>query len=256
MVMVYILDIALVLILSFSIWQGYRNGFIHAVSRLLALVLAALLAPLFSGGIAATVYDSQIGPAVTQAIMQQVQVTGDEAVEAGEAVVSTGVDEIVQHLPSFLQDILAENGYAPGMDLSGQLGINAEMQLQETVTQVVNEMVRPLVIALLETVIMLLLVAVIFALLLVILQIVMKFVKVPMLKKMDSLLGLIPGAVSGVVTVLIVVLLIQLLASVSPVTAPINPQVLEETVLTQWVAEHNPLASALRNMLPPLGILK
>lgn len=44
--MVYILDILLVVLLALSMWNGYRNGFVRAMSHLVALALAALIAPL------------------------------------------------------------------------------------------------------------------------------------------------------------------------------------------------------------------
>lgn len=240
--MVYILDILLVVLLALSMWNGYRNGFVRAMSHLVALALAALIAPLFSGSVAQAVYDSQLGPALEHTVIRQVHGTGEE-------VVNTAADDVMANLPSSVKKTMRENGIVVDAKLTAQLSKNATVQIKKAVSSAFDKMVRPVMISVLEVVVTVLSVMGIFALLLMILGLADKYFKLPVLKKLNGVLGLIPGAVNGAVVVLVAVMLIQFLASVSPETALINTTVLENTWLTGWLAKHNPITTVFRDML-------
>ncbi len=240
--MVYLLDILVIVFFAIAVWNGYRHGFIRAISSLIALVAAALLAPVFSTPLATAVYDRQIGPAIQQTVLAQVQVTGESAI-------SDGFDSALEQLPGFLQNVLANNGIASGADLATQFGANSNAELEVMVENVTNEMIRPLLLSLLETAASVLLVIVLFFLITLLLRLVDKFFKLPLLSNVNKLLGLIPGAINGIISVLILVTVVQTLAAVSPATAPINQTVLEGTVLTEWIATINPIAGAMQELL-------
>ncbi len=241
--MVYILDIVLVLILAFFVWQGYRRGFIRAVSTLAALVLAVILASWLSGPIAEAVYDKQIGPTLQQTVISQVE-------EAGTGALSEGINTALAQLPAFITNALHNAGIGDGDVLAGQVAASGENELAVAVSRVMEETVRPTVISLLKTALSLLLFVVLFVVLKLVLWLVDKIFKLPLLGAANRFFGLLAGAVNGIVVVLILVTLLQIGAATATAESLITPALLEGTVLVEWVAEINPIAGALEAFLP------
>lgn len=233
--MAYILDAIVVGIFVLAVYLGYKRGFIKAISKLAAFVIAAVVAYLFCGSLAGTVFERAIAPAVEKSITPYL--------ESADTDVTATIEAVKAKLPAFARERLEDKSGNAGSSLSALKGES------KTPAQMAEEFTRgPVRTAVLPGLkmlcaIMLFLVAMILAL--IALRAVNKVFQLPVLHTLNGTLGLVAGVANGLVLVIIAVAVLQIVAAAGSAESAINPTVMSETHVVQWLAQYNPFSNGL-----------
>ena len=236
--MAYIIDGAVILIFVLCLVIGTKRGFIKTMSKFVAFVVAAVLAGLLASPVAGFVFDSVLAP--------KVQSTIADGIASSTTSVASGIDEAVQGLPGFMQNLLNNNGITGQtmIDRVGGSAASATAQAESITTRVI----RPLTLSLLQAVAFLLLFLVLMVVVLLVLKVLDKVFKLPGLKQLNKALGFVAGILSGILWVLLAVSLVQVFSATNAFGV-FSPAVLGQTFVTKWVAGLNPLSGLLRDVI-------
>ena len=241
--MAYLLDGAILLVFILAIVIGYKRGFVKTMAGLVAFVAAALVAFLLSGPIAQFIYDSSIEPKVVSTITQHLEETGGS--------LEAGVDKALETLPGFITNALANSGVESGADVVDKLaGTEGEQSLAQRVAE---QMVEPVVVPLLKVVCLLLLFVIAYIVAVILLRVLNVVAKLPLLKQLNEVLGVAAGAVTGALWTLLLVSLLQLLAATGAADGAITQELLNETILVNWLISINPAANVLQEVMTLVG---
>lgn len=232
--MAIILDVAVVGIFALAVYLGYKRGFIKAISKLAAFVIAAVVAYLFCGSLAGTVFERAIAPAVEKSITPYL--------ESADTDVTAAIESVKAKLPAFAREQLEEKG----VDGSSLTALKGE---SKTPAQLAEEFTHgPVRLAAMPGLkmlcaIVLFLVAMILAL--IALRVVNKVFQLPVLHTLNGTLGLVAGVANGLILVIIAVAVLQIVAAAGTADSAINPTVMSETHVVRWLAQYNPFSSGL-----------
>ncbi len=232
--MAYILDAIVVGIFVLAVYLGYKRGFIKAISKLAAFVIAAVVAYLFCGSLAGAVFERAIAPAVEKSLTPYL--------ESADTDVTAAIETVKAKLPAFARELLENKGDNASYltTLKGESKTPAQMAEEFT-----RGPVRTAVLPGLKMLcaIMLFLVAMILAL--IALRAVNKVFQLPVLHTLNGTLGLVAGVANGLVLVIIAVAVLQIVAAAGSAESAINPTVMSETHVVQWLAQYNPFSNGL-----------
>jgi uncharacterized membrane protein required for colicin V production len=238
------LDLALVLILVLCVFLGVRKGFAKMLVRVVGTVLAVLVAALLSGQVAGGIYDAFLNNGIQTAIRQQIPTVSAENIEEG-------IDEAIATLPEFILDF-AEQQNLDLEALAGQVLEQVDDQAEDVsalaAETLSTQVVRPIAVSLLTLVCFFVLLIVLLIAVRLLAGIVDKVFNLPLLGTINKVLGGVLGAVQGVLWVLVAVTAIELIAGTGTVDSLLNAQVLDQTVLTKWLAGLNPITAEIRNL--------
>ena len=229
--MAIILDVAVVGIFALAVYLGYKRGFIKAISKLAAFVIAAVVAYLFCGSLAGTVFERAIAPAVEKSLTPYLESADTDVTAAIEAV-----------LPAFARERLEDKSGA-GSSLSvlkGESKTPAQMAEEFTRGPVRSAAMPGLKML---CAIVLFLVALILAL--IAMRVVNKVFQLPVLHTLNGTLGLVAGVANGLILVIIAVAVLQIVAAAGSADSAINPTVMSETRVVRWLAQYNPFSNGL-----------
>ena len=239
--MAYILDGIVILVVLVCVWQGWRKGFVKALSSLLAFILALVLSSALCGPVSQAVYDGAVGPKV------------QEALEAGfrnDALssLSAKADAALAGMPEFVRNLLGNQGIGSGEQLVDAMGAaDGAASLAE---QIESTVVAPAVLSLLEVLVSFLLFLVISVVASLLLGLLDKTLcRLPILRQLNRGLGVIPGAVNGVLCVFILASVAPVWAAMGTVDSLITPAVLADTTLLNWLVSVNPLSETLQSLI-------
>ena len=229
--MAYMLDIAVILILLLAVYIGYRRGFVKAVIKLVGCVLAVVIASVASLPLASGIFDAFAGDKLQEVIASQMTSTDTAAVAAG-------IEAALDKLPGPVLNALEAYGLGTPEQIIGGVKESLDGSVEDIARSVVEVVIRPVAVALLR----ILLVALVA-------NLISKVFKLPILRQMDGGLGAIVGVAEGVVLVFVAVTVVQMIAASSSGDAWITNQDIHDTMLVRWVAERNPLADVLKDIL-------
>ncbi len=239
--MAYILDGAVILIVLFCVWNGWRKGFIKALSRLLAFVLALVAAMLLSTPIAAYVYDSTVSPTVQEVLTENLMQTG-------ATTITQSVDTALTDMPGFVRNLLSHQGITSGADVVGKLSIGNSDTMTAVAQQIDTVVIRPVTVALLRVLSFLILFIVVSVIAGFLLRLLDKVFKLPLLRGINRTLGFIPGIINGVLCALLLTTVVQVWASMGSADGFITREMLSDTVLLQWLISVNPVGNTLQEL--------
>lgn len=232
--MAYILDAIVVGIFVLAVYLGYKRGFIKAISKLAAFVIAAVVAYLFCGSLAGAVFERAIAPAVEKSLTPYL--------ESADTDVTAAIETVKAKLPAFARELLENKGDNASYltTLKGESKTPAQMAEEFT-----RGPVRTAVLPGLKMLcaIGLFLVAMILAL--IALRAVNKVFQLPVLHTLNGTLGLVAGVANGLVLVIIAVAVLQIVAAAGGAESAINPTVMSETHVVQWLVQYNPFSNGL-----------
>ncbi len=239
--MALILDALVVLIVLFCIWNGWRKGFIKALSRLVSFLLALVITLLLSGPVAQLVYGTVIGPNVRESLTMHLN---DETFNT----VGQRVDAAMDTLPDFVRTLLDNQGLTSGDAVVNKLGGNADTATAMA-EQIEATVIAPLVTMLLEAVCFLVLFLVASFIASLLFKVLDKVFDLPILRSINGTLGFIPGAINGALWALVLASVVQVLAATGAADGFITPAVLADTTVMQWLVSINPLADTLGELV-------
>lgn len=251
--MAYLLDLAVILVFVLCIAVGCKRGVVKALSRLLGIAAAVVLAFLFCGPLASLTFDQWVGPQLESTISTKIGESRDD----GENAVRSGVESVLEALPAPVVNLMKNNGIGTvdeiidRVDLSGadQLVQNADDIAGRLTTQVA----RPVVVTILRVpaFLLILLLGIIAAMLLSgLLDALVSHI--PFVKGVNRSLGALFGALEGVALVLVLVGVLQMAAELGGETSALNQAVLDQTLLTGPLSQINPVGKFFQSVLGAL----
>lgn len=232
--MAYILDAIVVGIFVLAVYLGYKWGFIKAISKLAAFVIAAVVAYLFCGSLAGAVFERAIAPAVEKSLTPYL--------ESADTDVTAAIEMVKAKLPAFARELLENKGDNASYltTLKGESKTPAQMAEEFT-----RGPVRTAVLPGLKMLCAIMLFVVAMILALIALRAVNKVFQLPVLHTLNGTLGLVAGVANGLVLVIIAVAVLQIVAAAGSAESAINPTVMSETHVVQWLAQYNPFSNGL-----------
>lgn len=240
--MAYMLDIAVILILLLAVYIGYRRGFVKAVIKLVGCVLAVVIASVASLPLASGIFDAFAGDKLQEVIASQMTSTDTAAVAAG-------IEAALDKLPGPVLNALEAYGLGTPEQIIGGVKESLDGSVEDIARSVVEVVIRPVAVALLRTLCFFLIFLLLILLVALVANLISKVFKLPILRQMDGGLGAIVGVAEGVVLVFVAVTVVQMIATSSSGDAWITNQDIHDTMLVRWVAERNPLADVLKDIL-------
>lgn len=232
--MAYILDAVVIGVFLLAVYLGYKRGFVKAISKLAAFVIAAVVAYLFCGSLAGAVFERAIAPAVEKSLTPYL--------ESADTDVTAAIETVKGKLPAFARELLESKGDIGEYltTLKGESKTPAQMA-EEFARGPVRTVVMPGLKMLCA--IGLFVVALILAL--IAMRAVNKVFQLPVLHTLNGTLGLVAGVANGLVLVIITVAVLQIVAAAGSADSAINPTVMSETHVVQWLAQYNPFSNGL-----------
>ena len=236
--MPYILDAIVVIIIAVTAIVGYRRGFIRTIIQLVGCVVAFVLALSLSSTVSSMVYDGML----RGGLHEKIETAWNETVVEGAAQTLTEQTEAVfDTLPQFVQIALDTETITQGIyDSVGndQTGVAVADYL-------VDDLIRPIMVAVIRFVAFLILFAVLMLLIRLLEKLLKPLTKLPLVRQTDGLLGAVVGLIKGVIFALVAITIVQLFAS-GMTTGPFTRENLDNSIVSGWLADINPLSSVLK----------
>lgn len=223
--MMYLLDALVVGVLVLCVCLGWRRGFVRTVSGLAALVAAVLVAAVFSGPVAKTIYVNAVEPKVVSAL--------EDHVEGELLPTEEQLDRALERFPSFVTALLETEDLDSGAAILAQ--VNAAQTEVVAVDRIVDQVITPVVLPLIRLVCSVLLFVVGYLAALLLLRTLNVVTKLPLIKQMNNVLGLLAGVVTGGLWVLFIVRALYAVALLG-VFPWLSSALLEETFLISQIA--------------------
>lgn len=207
------LVIAILALLIWSVFDGYKKGFMRTVFALVSWIVVLVVCNVAT-------------PMVTDFLMEETSVAESVgnvlAEKVNEVIAESGVGELEQSLPEEWKELLGQNGSLEGLlDVDGTMLVNA--------TSIVHTIVSILAFVL---------VIVITRILVWVIDKVLGIAsKLPIIGSLDKLLGFVCGAAKGIL--LCWIILAVLSVAVIP-NVDINfAMLIQESQLLTWLQENN-----------------
>ena len=243
--MAYMLDIAVILILLLAVYIGYRRGFVKAVIKLVGCVLAVVIASVASLPLASGIFDAFAGDKLQEVIASQMTSTDTAAVAAG-------IEAALDKLPGPVLNALEAYGLGTPEQIIGGVKESLDGSVEDIARSVVEVVIRPVAVALLRTLCFFLIFLLLILLVALVANLISKVFKLPILRQMDGGLGAIVGVAEGVVLVFVAVTVVQLVTASASADAALSAKDVEDSILVGFVADHNPITSALESVMKSL----
>ncbi len=249
------IDIALVLVVAFSAWRGFRNGFIRGIFGVLAIIIAIyganLIAKTYSNE-----FTSMLEPFVSGVVDKSITgVLTDETSEDGtdfeildsentaEDTALTEADGDIAlaeqtHTEVYTISYKALRAIGVSEEASKQLADKVDSEIESVGQQLSNNLTQKLCEALAYIAVFgisFILIAIIFA---VIGNVVNLAFSLPGIEMVDKIIGLVMGLLRGLLVLLVLGVVIRYLGLLSSET-------FEETVLLNYIVNNNPIANIL-----------
>ena len=233
------IDIALILIVGFSTWRGFKNGFIRGIFGVLAIIIAIyganLIAKTYSGE-----FTGMLKPFVGGIVDKSVTdvVGNDEPDEADGVAVGTTGGDTAEHTNIYDISYKALRGIGVSEEASRNLADKVETEIDSAGQQLSNNLTEKLcsVLAYIAVFgISFILIAIIFA---VVGNVINLAFSLPGIELVDKIIGLTLGLLRGLLIILAIGVIIRYLGLLSAGTV-------ENTVLLKYMSNHNPIANIL-----------
>lgn len=227
--MAYIPDIAVILIVVFCVWRGYRHGLIRTAVMLVGFALAAFVAGQVAAPVAKSVYETAVAPKVEAAVTARVQELGTEEFTVG---LDTLFGEETMLIPYF-----ESMGWRTTVNVS--LGDRSEQAIEQAIRPAVVQVLQPVVVYLLEAVISFLLFAVLLFAVSLLSRLLDAVFRLPLLKQLNRFGGLAAGFLQGVFWALVFTAVLQFAVGCGWLGTAITPETVKESLLVSKLANWN-----------------
>ena len=212
--------------------NGFRKGFIKALTGLISGLLALFIAIYASGPVAGLVFDKGIAPSLETAVAEKI---GEGAGSVEQAL--EGVE-----LPGLFTAALESAGVTLEQYTLGS------GEAAEVARQLVTDVVRPATVTVLRGIAFIVLFLVVSFVARMLLGLLDKVFKLPLLSQVNKTLGGVAGALSGAVWALIVASVIQIVAASGLLGDLVTLETVDSTFLVGWLASVNPVGEALQGI--------
>ena len=227
--MAYVLDIAVILIVAFCVWHGWRHGLVRTAVMLVGFILAAFVAAQIAAPAAKGIYSTVVAPRVEAAITARVE-------EVGESEITVGLDTLFGE----------ESGIIPYFESMGwdtavtvPLGDRSEEAIREAVIPAVRQVLEPVLIYLIEAVVSFLLFIVLLIAVFLISRLLDAVFKLPVLKQLNQFGGLAAGLLQGVFWAMVFTAVLQFAIGCGWLGTVVTLDTVKESLLVSKLANWN-----------------
>ena len=232
--MAYLLDGIILGLFLLMVYLGVKRGFLKTLTGVLSFVLTLLLTSLLAAPTASLAYDLFIEPTVLSSFGEEAQ-TGQLTPEQMTAALN--------EMPSFVRGQLIRQNLVTGEAVLNQV----EGTPPSAAQAVSDQVIAPATKTVMEPVCSLILFLLLNPLVGWALKVLNILTKIPGIKQVNKTLGVVAGVAQGITWVFFAVLLIDVLASAGWI-ATLTPQVVEESLLVNWLTTINPMGSTIADL--------
>ena len=222
-------DLLLLMILGFTVWQGYRKGFILTLAGVLVLILAAWGAGRFSGNYAGD-FEQKLNPLFGWASDE----AADEAIRKGGYTSGVNDDETLLRIAAEAFGGMGING-----EESGKLAEAAIGDMRENASSLKTSISNTFIHAMCRALLFIFAFAVLALFLTLLAHFVSMLFKIPGLRLIDTIGGLAAGLIYGLFMLSAISWGLRFLGVLIPA------DFIEGTVLLRFFVNNNLLASFL-----------
>lgn len=215
-----IIDLILLAIIAFCVWNGYRKGFIMGISGILALIIA-----FYGAQIVADTYSQEF----TSMLKPFISGVVDSAVAGAQEENSVQYEE--NDVYGVTYDALGNIGIlkTAAEDIAQEIAEKVERTGQTMREEIVNVLSSKIAYVL-TAIIVFLLILIVFT---VIANVLNLAFKLPGLEMINEILGGVFGLAKGVIIVLVIAWVMRYLGVL------VDEDIVNKTVLLEWLMEHN-----------------
>lgn len=202
--MAYIVDIILLILFAVIIVSSAKKGFFRSLFDLIGSIVAFILARIFAGTLAPTVFDAIVKPGAEQYLASSLS-------SVGTTDYATQIEQALSSIPDSLSGLMQIMGVSAESLLDKVSSAN--LQGNNLVESIMNTLVEPIGTALLKFVFTAILSIVLIFAIKIFVKILDKIIgKLPIINKFNSLLGAAFGVLRGVIIVAVIAMLISVVA--------------------------------------------
>ncbi|UOO37412.1 CvpA family protein [Oscillospiraceae bacterium CM] len=227
------IDIILVLLVAFSAWRGYKNGFIRGIFGLLSIIAA-----IYGASLAASAFSSEVTGMIEPFVAGVVDKASTDVLKSGEAKTQDAV----------IKETDKTDVYKVSFAMLRDVGVakSAASHLAEKVSAEITTVGRQMTDYLTNRLSDALSYVIVFALAFLLLTVIFAFVgniinlafSIPGVALPDQVIGLILGFAKGVLIVFALAVIVRYLGILSAGT-------IEKTTVLKYILNVNPLSSIL-----------
>lgn len=227
----FLLDLILVIVIGVSAYLSARRGFVRTFIEAIGFVVAAVLAFVVSTPFANLTYDKLIEPPLTKLVSSEVTKTlenefgelsnfeiNSEVIDEFKTQFNGSLNEVVNSLPSSIQNLIKGSGIAPEEILQNTEEIaqkedNVENATQRLILNISQNKIKPIVAGVISYVYWVAL----FVILLILIKIIARFLNkafsFSLVGTLNTTLGGACGFIKGVVVALLLCLAVYSIVS-------------------------------------------
>ncbi|MEL4106636.1 CvpA family protein [Oscillospiraceae bacterium WX1] len=227
------IDVILVLLVAFSAWRGYKNGFIRGIFGLLSIIAA-----IYGASLAASAFSSEVTGMIEPFVAGVVDKASTDVLKSGEAKTQDAV----------IKETDKTDVYKVSFAMLRDVGVakSAASHLAEKVSAEITTVGRQMTDYLTSRLSDALSYVIVFALAFLLLTVIFAFVgniinlafSIPGVALPDQVIGLILGLAKGVLIVFALAVIVRYLGILSAET-------IEKTTVLKYILNVNPLSSIL-----------
>ncbi len=233
--MAMILDGCLLLVLLIGVIIGCRRGFIKSAVRLIGCLLALVLAFCLSSPLSEWIFDGFFRAGLEQSVSQQLT---DAAVSSTQAL-ETQIDGVLETLPALVRNALASYGVGTSEQIGDILEAHGSQSTAAIAETLVSYVIRPVCVLLMQILCFIVLFLVLTIAIRLLGRLLDRMFNLPLIRHVNRLLGGVIGLIEGVLASLVLIAVLQIYITVTGPDALISQDVLRQTTLVSFVADHN-----------------
>ncbi len=221
----YIVDIIILVIIAIFTVRGVRNGFFYSAANFLSVVVAIIIATLFSDMVSEFLFNTFFRAGLEERLMLELEQDG----------LNLAVQNLFETLPKFMIDALAERGITQVSIVDGVSGTTEEMAIAVTasVSEAIITIINFFVIIILAII---LIIAIKFAI-----KLANNVFKLPLISQVNQILGGVFGFMFSLVLIFVVISAATFLLNVANDTWMITiNEYLENSLLAEKIMNGNP----------------
>lgn len=233
-----VLDVILAAVAVLCLVLGVKRGFVKSIVRMIGSLVSLVAAFLISSPVAEWLFTALFRPTVENAVHGAI---GADA-SASLASLTGQWASVLASLPEVIRNGLSATGIQTPEQLGAAVAEQGAVTAGDAATVLVDQLIAPLCVMVIQVIV--------FILLFIVLSIVVRllaglldkvFSAIPLVRELNTALGAVAGLLHGAVLVLVLTAALQLYMTMSGASSVVTAADLEQTWITGWVMQINPL---------------
>ncbi len=228
--MIFIIDLIVVAIIAFCVFNSARRGFVKVFIEVVGFVAAIFITFTFSTPLADATYDRIIEPPITKAV--------------NEAIVDTG-DNIQTDIWGALPDFIVNNAEKFGIsadDFQNKISDNLSSGSEKAIKTASQDIIKPVVTKILSLIYSIAILMILLFIVKILANLINKIFSFSIIGKANRILGGVIGIPKGIIFAMLFCMLISLLITVNSGFWIFTAANIEKTIIFNFFAELLPLS--------------